>query len=263
MRQSKGYVLLFTAILTIVCAVLLAGAYTGLRERTLLAESVDKKSKILGAVGLGSGLNSKAIDSLYNAVVVETVLDYKGNLVKGVDIKDVDVAAQYKTFMKNGTIPAHYPLYKVRSEVDSSKFESFIVPLYGNGLWDNIWGYVSVGNDFNTITGAIFDHKAETPGLGARITDGIVQERFKGKKLFNEAGQLVSVKMLKGEGNDLSSKANPEHYVDGMAGATMTANGLNAMLQDYMIAYRNFFKTSMASNKSVSGGGVTIPRNFK
>lgn len=262
MRQSKVYVLIFTAALTVVCAVLLAGAYQGLRERTLLAESVDKKSKILGAVGLGEGLNSKAIDSLYDAVVEESVLDYKGNLITSVDIKDVDVEGQYKTFMKSGAIPQYYPIYKVRSEMDSSKFESFIVPVYGNGLWDNIWGYVSVGEDYNTITGAIFDHKAETPGLGARITEANVQERFKGKKLFNEAGELVSVEMVKGEGNDISKKDNPDHYVDGLAGATMTAVGLNAMLKDYMTAYGRYFKKSMVS-ASGSGNSVTIPRNFK
>ena len=267
--RSKGYLIGFTVVLTVVCAALLAGTFEGLKERTLAAKALDKKSKILGAAMDTEGMDSKTKESIYNSRIVSLMLDINGNEIKGVydetgsvvdSLKDaVDVEKQYKQFLKDGSIPKYFPLYKLRSEVDTTKFESYIIPLYGNGLWDNIWGYVSVGADFNTVTGAVFDHKSETPGLGARITEGNVQSRFIGKKLFKD-GKLESVKMLKGEGHDLSNDVDKDYKVDGMAGATMTGNGLNAMLSDYFVAYETFFANSMKNAGSESGSNK-IERN--
>lgn len=97
----------------------------------------------------------------------------------------------------------------------------------------------------NTIKGVVFDHKAETPGLGARITTDEIRSRFAGKKIKDEAGNLVSVAMQKGEqgGGDKSIEAfkNEMHKVDGMSGATLTANGINDMMSNYFKAYQNYF----------------------
>ena len=90
----------------------------------------------------------------------------------------------------------------------------------------------------NEIVGVAFDHKAETPGLGARISSDEIQERYKGKKIFNELGDLVSIKMLKKENNKMLTL----HEVDGMSGATITANGLNDMLKNYLDCYLPFIK---------------------
>ncbi len=68
----------------------------------------------------------------------------------------------------------------------------YILPVYGNGLWDDIWGYVALEDDLATLRGAVFDHAGETPGLGARITSVDVQERFKGKKIYDELGEAGS-----------------------------------------------------------------------
>ena len=102
--------------------------------------------------------------------------------------------------------------------------------MFGNGLWDWISGFVALDKDLNKVVGVAFDHKTETPGLGARISSEEIQSRYKGKKIFNELGDLVSIKMLKKENNiNLTF-----HEVDGMSGATITANGLNDMLKNYL-----------------------------
>ena len=91
----------------------------------------------------------------------------------------------------------------------------------------------------NTVQGVKFQHAGETPGLGARIeTDEDVQDRYKGKTIYDN-GKLVSVTMMKGEGKDYSSNS---HQVDGLSGATLTAKGVNNMLQDYFVAYENYMK---------------------
>ena len=85
--------------------------------------------------------------------------------------------------IRNQQLSESLPVYVVGKKDNPSEVESFVLPTYGNGLWDNIWAYVAIDGDAETIEGIVFDHKGETPGLGARITDAEVQERFVGKKL--------------------------------------------------------------------------------
>ncbi len=92
-----------------------------------------------------------------------------------------------------------------------------------------------------------FDHKQETPGLGARITTPEVSGRYAGKEIFSDNGELVSVKMLKGESNSNLT----EHEVDGMSGATLTAKGVNQMLGYYLECYSTYIEKEK-SGKSVA-----------
>ena len=101
----------------------------------------------------------------------------------------------------------------------------------------------------NTIGGITLAHAGETPGLGARITEPGVQARYVGKKIFDENGELVAVAMKKGEGKDYSTKP---HEVDGMSGATITANGVNNMLSNYLGYYSAYIK-SKSSAQAVAG----------
>jgi Na+-transporting NADH:ubiquinone oxidoreductase subunit C len=99
---------------------------------------------------------------------------------------------------------------------------------------------VALAEDLNAIPGAVFDHTGETPGLGARISESEVQTRFIGKEVYDSDGTLVSVSMLKGEGNKVESLDS--HHVDGLAGATITARGVNNMLLNYLGYYQNYLK---------------------
>jgi len=252
---------MFTGTLTIVCALVLAGLSIALKAPTEENEKLDKRSKILGAATDIENLSNDQINSIYENNIVSFVVDQDGNVLEGVSVDDIDVEKQYKD--KDFT---KFPVYKFRDDVDPTKFESYIMPMYGNGLWDNIWGYVSIGNDFNTIKGAIFAHKAETPGLGAKIAEKAYQERFIGKKIFNESGKLKSVKMEKGEGNDYSDSP---HSVDGMAGASMTGAGLNDMLKSYFSHYKPFMDKEKqllegsGSNGKAGSKTYSIERNNK
>ena len=118
------------------------------------------------------------------------------------------------------------------NESDPSKVDAYIFALFGNGLWDKIWGYVAVAPDLTTVKGIALDHRGETPGLGARITDDDVKDRYIGKQLFDANGTLVGIEMQKGERGDPS--LFNEHQVDGMSGATLTGNGVNEMILNYV-----------------------------
>lgn len=234
MQQSNKYILIYAAILTIVCGGLLALAAEGLKEKQQFNIALEQKQNILRTVTtLEEGQD---VNAIYKQRVREFVVNYEGKVLEGVNPQDVNLAVEYKKAPKERNLP----VYEITGESDPEKIEFVVLPVYGYGLWNDIWGFVALESDMNTISGVTFDHKGETPGLGARIqSDNEIPQRYKGKSIY-ENGQLVSVTMMKGEGNDYS---NNKHRVDGMSGATLTAVGVNNMLRDYLSCYENYLKT--------------------
>jgi len=234
-RQSNLYIVIYAAVLTIVCGGVLAWASEGLKEKQQANIDLEQKRNILSAViELKEGEN---IAALYAKKVKALVVDYQGNVKPGLQPKDVVVAAEYKKPADQRLLP----VYEFKSETDSTKTEYVVVPVYGYGLWNNIWGFIALQSDMNTVQGVKFQHAGETPGLGARIeSDEEVQNRYKGKTFF-DGDKLMSITMMKGEGNDWSGD---KHKVDGMSGATLTGKGVNNMLADYLACYQNYFKKS-------------------
>jgi Na+-transporting NADH:ubiquinone oxidoreductase subunit C len=231
-RQSNAYIIIYAAVLTIVCGGVLALASEGLKEKQQANVDLEQKKNILSTViQINEGDN---IEALYEKKVKAFVIDYQGNVKEGMKPKDVVVAAEYKKPREQRLLP----VYEFRNEQDPGKLEAVVLPLYGYGLWNNIWGFVALEPDMNTVKGVKFQHAGETPGLGARIETDEIQERFKGKKVF-EGDHLASISIMKGEGNDWS---NDPHKVDGMSGATLTGKGVNNMLKDYFTCYENYIK---------------------
>jgi len=236
-RQSNLYILLYSAAITVVCGGALAFASISLKDAQDANIALEQKKNILSSVlVLEEGAN---VEALYASSVRSFVIDYNGNVKPGMKPETVVVASEYKKAPKERLLP----VYEFRSASDSSKVEYAVMPVYGYGLWNNIWGFVAVKSDFNTIQGVKFQHAGETPGLGARIESDEVQERFKGKTLF-EGTELKSVAFQKGEGNDY---ANDPHKVDGMSSATLTGKGVNNMLRDYLACYTNYLKKKSAA----------------
>lgn len=240
MRQSNYYVILFSVILTVVLGGLLAATSVGLGPIQQKSIELDTKKQILNAV---IEVTPKMdILEVYAKAIHSEVVNFKGEVVekneKGEPMiaEDINVAKQFVKAPEDRL----YPVFKFFGQDGGDVVKSYILPVYGNGLWDKIWGFIALDTDGKTIQGAVFAHAGETPGLGARITEGEVQARYDGKKLFNENGELVSVQMLKGENNPASKLDS--HHVDGMSGATITANGVNDMLRNYFKHYQAYFK---------------------
>lgn len=232
MRQSNSYIVLYASAITVVCGGLLAFASVSLKERQDANIAMEKKKNILSSViALKEGDD---VNALYEKQVKGFVLDFSGSVKDGMIPEQVDLAKEYKKAPADRLLP----VYEFASETDPSKVAFAVMPVYGYGLWNNIWGFVAVKSDFSTIQGVKFQHAGETPGLGARIDSDEIQERYKGKMIF-ENDALLSVTMQKGEGHDWS---NDTHKVDGMSGATLTGKGVNNMLKDYLACYENYLK---------------------
>jgi Na+-transporting NADH:ubiquinone oxidoreductase subunit C len=241
-RQSNTYILLYAVAITVVCGGLLALAYLLLKDKQDANIALEQKKNILSSVFvLEEGAD---VTGIYNKRVKAFVIDYNGNVKDGMTPEQVVIAAEYKKKPQERLLP----VYEFRSESDPNKVEYAVLPVFGYGLWNNIWGFVAVKSDFNTIQGVKFQHAGETPGLGARIESEEIQDRYKEKSIFDN-GKLVAVKMQKGEGLDYS---NQQHKVDGMSGATLTGKGVNNMLVDYLACYENYLKKQSSGVTAVN-----------
>jgi Na+-transporting NADH:ubiquinone oxidoreductase subunit C len=230
-RQSNLYIVLYAAAITVVCGGALAFASISLRDKQQANIEHERKQNILATViELKEADN---VEEIYAKRIKEVVIDFQGN-VSNQKANSIDIAKEYKKKPEERLLP----VYEFRNPDDSTKVDNAVMPVYGYGLWNNIWGFVALQSDLNTVQGVKFEHAGETPGLGARITEEEIQSRYKGKKVF-EGEDLSSVVMMKGEGFDYT---NDSHKVDGMSGATLTAKGVNNMLKDYFACYKNYLK---------------------
>ncbi|MGM0945775.1 MAG: NADH:ubiquinone reductase (Na(+)-transporting) subunit C [Bacteroidota bacterium] len=249
MQQSNAYIITFSVILTVVLGLLLSGTSQVLGPMQREAEALDKKKQILGAVISAeeiSAMKPEEINAFYSSRIASLVVDINGQEVTeqdgaSVTAETVDIAKNYKKSAEDRL----YPVFIFHAEGNSDDVSSYIFPLYGAGLWDAIWGYLALDTDMNTVGGITMAHAGETPGLGARITEGGIQNRYEGKKIFSDSGELVAIQMQKGEGKDYDSEP---HKVDGMSGATITANGVNTMLKNYLGHYKAFIESKKNSS---------------
>lgn len=238
MERSNKYILLYTAALTIACGVLLAVASQGLKSKQQEQIDLEFKKNILSTFMILD--KTTKVQEIFAKKVVPIVVDFNGKEVNK-KYNQISIEKEYKKPLKE----RYLPIYEIRNDIKIDSIDFYVMPVFGNGLWDVIWGYVALENDMNTVKGVVLAHKAETPGLGARITEEEIQMRYKGKKIFDNNNQMVSITMIKGEGHDTQNQPN---IVDGMSGATLTSKGVNKMFKDYFEGYLSFIQSKRSQN---------------
>jgi Na+-transporting NADH:ubiquinone oxidoreductase subunit C len=231
-RNSNAYTFLFVVLLIAVVASALAITATSLQPEQAENVKNEKMQNILGTVGIEVARDSAEIP--FNKYIVERIaLDNKGQEKKDVNAFEVDL----KKELKKNVDEQAFPLYV--ANIEGSKY--YIVPLRGKGLWDAIWGYVALKDDVNTIKGAVFDHKGETPGLGAEITQMWFKKAFDDEKILDESGNFVGVSVAKGyQGGDNKD----DNAVDAISGATITGDGVTDMISERLVNYLPYFKNN-------------------
>ncbi len=139
--------------------------------------------------------------------------------------KDEDIA-------KIGRRAIYAPVYVV---LDGGKPQQYILPVRGKGLWSTLYGYLSVEPDGETVAGLRFYEHAETPGLGDQIEKEPWLAQWPGQKLYNEQGD-PQIEVVRGS---VQPGPNAIHQIDGLSGATLTANGVTYLVQ-YWIGSHGF-----------------------
>jgi len=224
---SNRYIMIFSVVMVVSVAILLSLTALLLQPRQEKNVEVEKKMNILSSMNVAS-TKSDAVD-LYDRHVRESyVVNVEGNRVEGVDPFTVDLREEQKKPIGEQSLP-------VFIAVTDNGDTLHILPVEGKGLWGPIWGYVSLRKDLSTIEGVTFDHKGETPGLGAEISTTPFESQFHDKSIFRD-GKFVGIQVVKG-GADPNSK----YEVDAISGGTITSKGLQAMVHDGLIKYDKYF----------------------
>ena len=223
---SNRYIFIFSTIMVVAVAALLSLAATLLQPAQERNLEIEKKKSMLESIGIPATRENTV--ELYSRYITESfVLNSKGESVEGIDAFTVVL----KNEQKKPLDKQYLPVFKATPD-DGEKV--IILPVEGKGLWGPIYGYVSLRSDLNTIYGVTFDHKAETPGLGAEINTAEFESMFPGKKLFDNE-KFISVQVHKGGASPADL-----HGVDAISGGTITSKGLEKMLLDCLNKYNDY-----------------------
>ena len=238
-KDSNKATFLFSSGLVVFIAILLSVAAISLAPYQAKNIRTEKMKNILTSISVHA--ETGEAEQLFNQYITkQIVLNNKGEEVTGdVTAFDIDLKKEMDKIKIGKTDEQRYPLFVCNKNGKSF----YIIPVLGKGLWGPIWGYVSLEGDMNTIYGASFGHKSETPGLGAEIATEKFQQQFIGKKIFDESGNFVSVTVIKGGASSIDM-----HGVDAISGATITSNGVTEMFRRTFDNYIPYFKNKKSSN---------------
>jgi Na+-transporting NADH:ubiquinone oxidoreductase subunit C len=220
-KDSNAYIVFYSAVMVIIVAVLLAFTSLSLKEKQNANVLNEKKDAIVASLGLEKG----SYDSVIEAYVVNK---------EGQKIETEDTPLDKLFALADSYAAGEYPVFENKATGE------IVLPVTGKGLWGDIWGYVALGADLNTIKGVIFDHAGETPGLGAEIATPKYQAQFPGKTIY-EGSQLVGISVVKG-----GAKEGDNHAVDAVTGGTKTSIGLENMIKDCLGCYDAFIMARTA-----------------
>lgn len=219
-KNSNFYIVLYSTIMVVVVATLLAVAALSLKERQTANMLGEKKGAILASLN--------ASTENYDEYITSLVLNAAGEQIEG---DALELLFDMRGAFQNET----YPIFVAQDG-------RVVVPVYGNGLWGPVWGYLALEQDMNTVVGVVLDHQGETPGLGAEIATPKHQAQYVGKTIF-EGEELVAITLKKGG----ATEANFAHEVDAISGGTKTCDGVSAMLLNSLTNYLPYLKAKIAA----------------
>ncbi len=255
--NDHPFKIIFMAVaLCLVGSVLVSAAAIGLRPMQEANAKLSKQTNILQVAGLYS--DGTDVGAVYGDRIEPRVVDLaSGEFTDAVDPETYDERiaerdpelstaltaeedpAQIKRRVKYATI------YLVKDEAENG-FETIILPVHGYGLWSTLYGFVALKPDGNEIVGLQFYQHAETPGLGGEVDNPAWRGQWRGKKLYDDDGD-VAIEIVK-------SGASGDYQVDGLAGATLTSRGVHNLVR-YWVGQDGFgpFLKNMTEELSTNG----------
>ena len=251
-KQSNTYIVTYATILVIVVAAVLSFAAIKLQPMQQANVKTEKMGAILSTIGEGGDAaaapdKNKYIEAEFGKFITKAFfVDSTGTVT---DAPTAEVLASLNNLPAVFAARTAMPVFVATVGKGGKSQTEYVVPMTGKGLWGPVWGYIALNDDCNTVVGAVFDHKSETPGLGAEIATKAFQDQFIDKQIFNKEGQFVSINLLKGKG---ASAGNP-YAVDAISGGTLTSNGVKKMLMNCLGDYVPFFE------KVQSGAAASVP----
>jgi len=226
------------ALLCLICSVIVSSAATILKPRQVANKLLDKKSNILNVAGINDA--NKSVDELFSQIETRVVDLASGEFTDVVDPGTFDQRkaandSEYRIDLDKSQdiasirgISKYGNVYLLRNGGTVGKI---ILPIKGYGLWSTMYGFIALESDGQTVSSITFYEHGETPGLGGEIENKKWQASWNGKQLADASGQTV-LRLIKGTVSGNTPDA--EHKIDGLAGATLTSNGVSNLIKFWM-----------------------------
>ena len=241
--EKNTYTLLFAVGLVVIVGTLLAAIDSSLKDKIRINKILEKQQNILYAIGIneneGNSVNFIAADKAeqeFKKYITKQIYIQGDKVIEDDTAYLIDVKKQ-KALAKDPSHKRKLPLFI--AEKDGRNL--YVAPIRGKGLWDAIWAYVSVDEDM-IIRGIYFDHKAETPGLGANIKQRFFMDDFIGESLLDTQGNFKGVTVSK-TNLDPKNEDKYDNEVDAIAGSTITGDGVTAMIRSDLSLYQPYFNS--------------------
>ncbi|MCB1113900.1 MAG: NADH:ubiquinone reductase (Na(+)-transporting) subunit C [Chlamydiia bacterium] len=198
---------------------------------------------------------SQEILDIYNIRIKPFLTNDKGE-IKTFEELSIDETKYLEQYRKEGYYKQPWKLfYEILPNEPPSKLTKdskpigYVIPVNGYGLWDAIYGYLALEPNGDTVIGISWYDQKETPGLGANIAEPDWQSDFPGKLIFqpSPSGETdfktapLGITVVKGKVSEVyGDSPKAKSAVDGMAGATLTGNGVTDAYRNVLNAYRPF-----------------------
>lgn len=239
--EKNSYTLLFAVCLVVIVGTLLAAVDSSLKEKIRINKTLEKQQNILYAIGINenegnsvSFISTEKAEQEFNKYVINQIYIQGENIIEDDKAYLIDVKKE-KALSKDPNYKRRLPLFI--AEKDGKNL--YVAPIRGKGLWDAIWAYVSMDENM-VIRGIYFDHKGETPGLGANIKQRFFMDDFIGEALLDSEGKFKGVNVSK-TNLDPKNEDKYDHEVDAIAGSTITGDGVTAMIRSDLSLYQSYF----------------------
>ena len=231
-KDSIAGTIVSATLVCLVCSIFVAASAVVLKPQQVANKKLDKQINVLNVSGLyHSGVDVEEAFSKFEQKAVD--LD-TGEYLEGVDTSTFDIKKASRDPAMSSEIendiagikrrPNYQVVYLYKED---NELQRIILPIHGYGLWSTLYGFLALEGDANTVYGISFYEHAETPGLGGEVDNPKWRSVWKGKLAYNDEGE-PALGLVKGQVD--ASTPNAEHKVDGLAGATLTANGVTNMV---------------------------------
>ncbi|MCL5041224.1 MAG: Na(+)-translocating NADH-quinone reductase subunit C [Gammaproteobacteria bacterium] len=238
-KESIGRTITVAFLVCLVCSVVVSTAAVSLRPAQIQNQLIDKQRNILSIAGLlqpglsieeqFAGITPRLVDLRTGQFSDEhDALTFDARRAAGDPAlsKRLDSSDDIAGIRRRENFATVYMV-----ENDAGDIETLILPVYGAGLWSTLYGFIALEGDLNTIVGLGFYQHAETPGLGGEVDNPNWQRQWEGNRVFDDDGN-VATRVVKGGVDRNSPQA--DYAVDGLAGATLTARGVENLVRFWM-----------------------------
>ena len=237
-KDSTAHVLIVAFLLCIVCSVLVSAAAVGLSDLQERNKTLEKRKNILQAAGLYRA--DEPINDQFATIEGRIVDLQTGTFSTRFDPATFDSRAASRDPETSYRIPAAQDQAGIKSRsryqdvylvTQGNNLEQLILPVHGKGLWSTMYGFIALASDLNTVNGFAFYEHGETPGLGGEIDNPEWKEQWQGKQIYGPQGK-VRINVIKG--TVAPDADNAKFKADGLAGATLTARGVENLLHYWL-----------------------------